>query len=137
MHHDPDRSWITDPDPDHPPKEHTHRVYGVYSPEPRAETKSIVKLFSNEATFRISRHNCSLPERKNRVELRIWTRTKNPRILLKLVYPLLPPSPLCERQHPCSEERISCKENRHCSAVLPLIHVRAYPSQCPPEAPMI
>ena len=25
MHHDPDRTWITDPDPDHPVKERTQR----------------------------------------------------------------------------------------------------------------
>ena len=27
MHHDPDRSWITDPDPDHPKGTHRYATY--------------------------------------------------------------------------------------------------------------
>ena len=27
MHHDPDRSWITDPDPDHPKGTHPYKIH--------------------------------------------------------------------------------------------------------------
>ena len=30
MHHDPDRSWITDPDPDHPKGTQPKLVYSSY-----------------------------------------------------------------------------------------------------------
>ena len=48
MHHDPDRSWITDPDPDHPKGTHPKSSSSMYQALGRAVTATTLQqpLFS-------------------------------------------------------------------------------------------